>query len=381
MAKGKRVGIIYSYNEDWIGGAYYIQNLIRSLNYLPKREQFQLHILTSDKQGFEELKKVTGYPKMKFVSEIIRYNKVERFINKVSFKIFKNKFISKKIQLDWLFPLFDVPNHLKHISDLVFWIPDLQEKFLPNFFSAEDVKMRHSRYLKMIELNHKIVFSSQSALNDFNTFYPGSKNEKKVLQFAVIHPALMEEDIKNVKERYGITGDYFFSPNQFWQHKNHISIIEAVKILKDKGVAIKVVFTGKEYDYRNPEYTANLKRKVIDYQLENEILFLGFIDRIDQLLLMKNAQAVIQPSLFEGWSTVVEDAKALNQTLIVSNITVHKEQLGDKGYFFNPNDANDLAHKIDEVISNSMNKLKYDLDYSENIKNFAIKLKMLTNNN
>lgn len=381
MAKGKRVGIIYSYNEDWIGGAYYIQNLIRSLNYLPKREQFQLHILTSDKQGFEELKKVTGYPKMKFVSEIIRYNKVEGFINKVSFKIFKNKFISKKIQLDWLFPLFDVPNHLKHISDLVFWIPDLQEKFLPNFFSAEDVKMRHSRYLKMIELNHKIVFSSQSALDDFNTFYPDSKNEKKVLQFAVIHPALMEEDIKNVKERYGITGDYFFSPNQFWQHKNHISIIEAVKILKDKGVAIKVVFTGKEYDYRNPEYTTNLKQKVIDYKLENEILFLGFIDRIDQLVLMKNAQAVIQPSLFEGWSTVVEDAKALNQTLIVSNITVHKEQLGDKGYFFNPNDANDLAHKIDEVISNSMNKLKYDLDYSENIKNFAIKLKMLTNNN
>jgi glycosyltransferase involved in cell wall biosynthesis len=124
-----------------------------------------------------------------------------------------------------------------------------------------------------------------------------------------------------------------------------------------------------------------LKRKVIDYQLENEILFLGFIDRIDQLVLMKNAQAVIQPSLFEGWSTVVEDAKALNQTLIVSNISVHKEQLGDKGYFFNPNDASDLAHKIDEVISNSMNKLKYDLDYSENIKNFAIKLKMLTNNN
>jgi glycosyltransferase involved in cell wall biosynthesis len=306
---------------------------------------------------------------------------VEGFINKVSFKIFKNKFISKKIQLNWLFPLFDVPTHLKHVSDLVFWVPDLQEKFLPDFFSAEDVKMRHERYLKMIELNHKIVFSSQSALDDFKTFYPDSKNEKKVLQFAVIHPALIEEDIKSVKERYGITGDYFFSPNQFWQHKNHISIIKAVKILKDKGVAVKIVFTGKEYDYRNPDYTTNLKRKVIDYQLENEILFLGFIDRIDQLVLMKNAQAVIQPSLFEGWSTVVEDAKALNQTLIVSNISVHKEQLGDKGYFFNPNDASDLAHKIDEVISNSMNKLKYDLDYSENIKNFAIKLKMLTNNN
>lgn len=381
MAQGKRVGIIYSYNEDWIGGAYYIQNLIRSLNYLPKTEQIQLHILASDKQAFEELKKITGYPKMKFVSHAIHYNKMETFINRVSFRIMKKKLISKKMQLEWLFPLFDVPNHLKHINDLVFWIPDLQEKFLPNFFSEEEVKMRHDRYLNMIQLNHKIVFSSQSALNDFDTFYPNSKNEKKVLQFAVVHPDLMKSDVKVVKEKYGIAGDYFFSPNQFWQHKNHISIIEAVKILKDKGVAVKVVFTGKEYDYRNPEYTSNLKQKVIDYKLENEILFLGFIDRIDQLVLMKNAQAVIQPSLFEGWSTVVEDAKALNQTLIVSNIAVHLEQLGDKGYFFSPNNYNELVQKMIEVINNPTHKLKYDLEYIENIKQFALKLKMLTNNN
>ena len=380
MAQGKRIGILYSYNEDWIGGVYYIQNLIRSLNFLPEKEQIQLYILASDKKVFEELKKVTGYSKMKFVSDTVRYNRMEKFINRVSFRIIKKKLISKKMELEWLFPLFDVPNYLKHINDLVYWIPDLQEKFLPDFFSKEEVIMRHERYLNMIKSNHKIVFSSQSALNDFNIFYPNSKNEKKVLQFAVVHPDLLKGDLKIVKEKYGIIGDYFFSPNQFWQHKNHISLIEAVKILKDKGVDVKVVFTGKEYDYRNPEYTSNLKRKVIDYQLENEILFLGFIDRIDQLLLMKNAQAVIQPSLFEGWSTVVEDAKALNQTLIVSNIAVHKEQLGDKGYFFNPNDANDLAHIIDEVNSNSLNKLKYDLDYSENIKNFAIQLKMLTNN-
>ncbi len=381
MAQGKRIGIIYSYNEDWIGGAYYIQNLIRSLNYLPKTEQIQLHILASDKQAFEELKKVTGYPKMKFVSHAIHYNKMETFINRVSFRIMKKKLISKRIELEWLFPLFDVPNHLKHINDLVFWIPDLQEKFLPNFFSKEDVKMRHERYLNMIQLNHKIVFSSQSALNDFDTFYPDSKNEKKVLQFAVVHPDLMKADIKVVKEKYRITGDYFFSPNQFWQHKNHISIIEAVKILKDKGVVVKVIFTGKEYDYRNPDYTTNLKQKVIDYKLENEILFLGFIDRIDQLVLMKNAQAVIQPSLFEGWSTVVEDAKALNQTLIVSNIAVHQEQLGDKGYFFSPNNYNELVQKMVEVINNPICKLKYDLAYIENIKQFALKLKMLTNNN
>ena len=122
-----------------------------------------------------------------------------------------------------------------------------------------------------------------------------------------------------------------------------------------------------------------MKRKVAEYKLENEVLFLGFIDRIDQLLLMKNAQAIIQPSFFEGWSTVVEDAKALNQTLIVSNIEVHKEQLEDKGYFFSPNDYNELANKMIWVIENPEDRLKYDLDYSENIKKFAQNLKLLVN--
>jgi glycosyltransferase involved in cell wall biosynthesis len=381
MAKGKRVGIIYKFDENWIGGAYYIQNLIRSLNYLPEKEKIQLHILTKDKSFFKELQKTSAYPKLKFIQYKPQYSKIERFVNKVAQKLFQNKLIIKKINLDFVFPLDGIPQDLQHVKELIFWIPDLQEKYLPDLFSLEEVNSRQSIYENMVSLNYPIIFSSQSALNDFNDFYPYSKNLKKVLQFAVVHPDLKSKVINEVKVKYGIEGDYFFSPNQFWQHKNQIAIIEAVKILKEKGIAVKVVFTGKEYDYRNPDYTTNLKQKVADYQLESEIVFLGFIDRIDQLVLMKNAQAIIQPSLFEGWSTVVEDAKALNQTLIVSNIAVHQEQLEDKCYYFFPNDYNDLVSKMVEVMDNPIHKLKYDLDYTENIKKFALNLKQLIYNN
>lgn len=381
MAKEKRVGIIYNFDENWIGGAYYIQNLIRSLNYLPEKEQMQLHILAKDETVFQELQTVTGYPKLKFFKSKPQYNKIERFANKVSLKLFKKKLILKKIKLNWIFPLYGIPADLQHIKELVFWIPDLQEKYLPDFFSLDEIKNRQSSYENMIALNYPIVFSSNSALNDFKTFFPDATNKVAVLQFAVVHPDLKSNGIEEVKLKYGIEGNYFFSPNQFWQHKNQIAIIEAAKILRDKGINVKIIFTGKEYDYRNPDYTINLKQKVIEYKFEKEILFLGFIDRIDQLVLMENALAVIQPSLFEGWSTVVEDAKALNQTLIVSNIEVHKEQLGDKAYFFTPNDYNELALKMIEVMNNPIDRLKYDLDYSENIKKFAMNLKSVINNN
>lgn len=381
MAQGKRVGIIYNFDENWIGGAYYIQNLTRSLNYLPKREQIKLYILTKDKSVFKEFQKATAYSNLKFIQYKLQCNEMERFVNKVTQKLFKKKLIVKKIKLDWVFPLYGIPQDLQHINEVIFWIPDFQEKYMPDFFSPEEVKNRQSSYENMVALHHPIVFSSYSALNDFNTFFPDSKNKRRVLQFAVVHPDLKAKDIVDIKVQYCIEGDYFFSPNQFWQHKNQIALVEAAKILRDRGIFIKIIFTGKEHDYRNLDYTSNLKQKVVDYQLENEIIFLGFIDRIDQLVLMKNAQAIIQPSLFEGWSTVVEDAKALNQTLIVSNIAVHKEQLGDKGYFFDPNDYNELALKIIEVMNNPLDKLSYDLDYSENIKKFALNLKLVINNN
>lgn len=380
MAKEKRVGIIYNFDENWIGGAYYIQNLIRSLNYLPKKEQIQLYISTKEESVFQELQTVTGYSKLKLFKSKPYYNKIERFVNKVAKKLFKKKLIVKEINLDWAFPFYGIPPKLKHVKEFIFWIPDLQEKYLPGFFSPEELKVRQLACENMVALQNPIVFSSHSALNDFNTFFPDSKNNKSVLQFAVVHPDLKSTNIDEVKLKYGIEGEYFFSPNQFWQHKNQIAIIEASKILRDKGINVKIIFTGKEYDYRNPDYTFNLKQKVIEYKLEKEILFLGFIDRKDQLVLMKNAQAVIQPSLFEGWSTVVEDAKALNQTLIVSNITVHKEQLENKAYYFAPDDHNELALKMIEVINNPNHKLSYDLDYSENIKKFAQNLKFVIHN-
>jgi glycosyltransferase involved in cell wall biosynthesis len=380
MAKRKRIGIIYNFDENWIGGAYYIQNLIRSLNYLPKREQIQLHIVARDKVVFKELQSVTGYRKLKFIKSKPDYSQIECFVNRVTQKLFKKKLIVKNINLDWVFPLYSIPEDLKHVRELVFWIPDLQEKYLPDFFSPEEVKNRQLCCENMILQPHSIVFSSYSALGDFNTFYPDSKNNKNVLQFAVVHPDLKSSNIDEVKVKYGIEGNYFFSPNQFWQHKNQIAIIEATRVLRDKGIPVKIIFTGKEHDYRNPDYTINLKQKVVEYKLENEISFLGFIDRKDQLVLMKNAQAVIQPSLFEGWSTVVEDAKALNQTLIVSNISVHKEQLENNAYYFMPDDYNELALKMIEVINNPVNKLRFNLDYSENIKNFARNLKSVINN-
>jgi hypothetical protein len=84
---------------------------------------------------------------------------------------------------------------------------------------------------------------------------------------------------------------------------------------------------------------------------------------------MKYALAVLQPSLFEGWSTVIEDAKSMNQWVIASDITVHREQIKNNVYFFNPHDELHLSEKIYSFITHQPQKT--DTTYADNVRKFG----------
>ena len=68
------------------------------------------------------------------------------------------------------------------------------------------------------------------------------------------------------------------------------------------------------------------RRRFGTYHLEKNFIFLGVIPYKDVLGLMRAAVAVINPSVMEGWSTTVEEAKSLGLPLILSDIPVHREQ-------------------------------------------------------
>jgi glycosyltransferase involved in cell wall biosynthesis len=147
----------------------------------------------------------------------------------------------------------------------------------------------------------------------------------------------------------------------------------AVKELKAKGIEITVAFTGNTNDYRNPHYFTELKAFVEEHNIGSNIKFLGFIDRRDQLQLMNNAIAIIQPSLFEGWSTVVEDAKLMNKFLLVSDIEIHREQLvNSSARFFDPHNVDQLVQLLQQASEQQSSPLLFENNtYHENVEKFG----------
>ena len=376
MAQRRRIGIIYTYDENWIGGTYYIQNLISALNNLPESSLFELVIFTENNEHYTELKNSTHYPFLVRGSHVVRLSLIKRMVNRIGRAITNQNIFSVLISdIAWVFP-GNNERLFKKDQPFLYWIPDFQENYLPEYFSPQEITRRKQIQANIIKTGKYILFSSQSARNDFNEIYPLNNLNQFVLNFAVTHPELKECFSK--MDKFNIPRLFFICCNQFYKHKNHITLFKAIQLLKKEGHDICVVFTGKEHDERHPEFFKEIIEMIQVLEIENQVKLLGFINREDQLCLMKNAVAIIQPSLFEGWSTVIEDAKALRAKVIASDINVHREQLNSYGLslLFGATNEIELAKclltigKIDAVVP----------DYRKNVIVFAENFRMIIDN-
>jgi len=142
---------------------------------------------------------------------------------------------------------------------------------------------------------------------------------------------------------------FFLVCNQFWKHKNHQVVFEALRILRSRGVQPLVLCTGALEDYRGDEYVRSLRTLLAEPGLSEQVQLLGLVSRERLVSLMRRALAVIQPSLFEGWSTVVEDARMLGRPCLLSDLPVHREQDPPGARFFPPESAEALADLIADM--------------------------------
>jgi glycosyltransferase involved in cell wall biosynthesis len=368
MVARKKLGLIFSYDENWIGGTYYILNLVHALNRIPENDKPLITII-SNISSYDILKKETEYPFLNhlLVNNIKGYGFYKKLISKFT-PFFRNDPIEYEFDMVFPNPKGDIFRKLKNKC---YWIPDFQEVHLPEFFTLKDINARKKQQLEIARKEERVILSSEDAKSDYLKLYPDSKAKILVLPFAVTHRNYLEIKLEELKTNFNLKESYFYCPNQFWLHKNHITVLKAIKEIKEKGYKIQVLFSGKDNDYRAPNLLDSLKKYVKENDLSDNVRFLGFISRNIMLNLLNYSNAIIQPSIFEGWSTVIEDAKSFNKYVIASDLEVHREQLKKNVAFFSRNDSHDLAIKLINFIDSSVEIERED--YSINIKEVGLR--------
>jgi glycosyltransferase involved in cell wall biosynthesis len=242
--------------------------------------------------------------------------------------------------LGWRFP----------VACLV-WVPDFQDRHLPHLFSYRSWIGKSLGLRLQLATGRTVLVSSEDARADCERFYPPAKGRTAVARFAV-RPALQPgENDPQVPANHHLPARYFYLPNQYWVHKNHIRVVEALRLLRDRGANIIVASSGNPQDPRHADHYAHLREKVAADGLAEHFLFLGNIPSRDVAVLMRSSVAMLNPSLFEGWSTTVEEAKALGVRMVLSNLAVHCEQTGGAAEFFDPADPAAIAASLEKAWS------------------------------
>ena len=144
---------------------------------------------------------------------------------------------------------------------------------------------------------------------------------------------------KEVMAKHNLEEGYFFYPAQFWSHKNHIRILEALILLNEKGQTYKVVFAGG--DQGNKKYCEQF---VKDNKMLDQVYFLGFVSSDDMQGLYEGCRAVIMPSYFGPTNLPPLEAWSYKKPLIYSSR--FNEQAKDAAVLVDPDDASQLASAI-----------------------------------
>jgi glycosyltransferase involved in cell wall biosynthesis len=193
----------------------------------------------------------------------------------------------------------------------------------------------------------KVIVSSECALTDLLSFSPQHAQKAELLRF-VANPVSLADaaNLMDLQRIYNFDRPYFLLPNQFWSHKNHRVVLKALRILNQQKNPFLVLATGAAKDYRNPSFFQKLMQYAAECGVLDNFRVLEQIPFDHLAGLMRDAIALINPSLFEGWSTSVEEAKSTGKQILLSDIPVHREQAPERGIFFPPEDPDALAEAM-----------------------------------
>lgn len=172
----------------------------------------------------------------------------------------------------------------------------------------------------------------------------------------------------NIQEEKMLKENYCISVGRLATVKDYETIINAFKILNEKGINEKLYIIGEG------EHRKNLERTIKENKLEDQIFLLG--QKNNPYIWMKNADMFIHSSKLEGFGLVIVEAMYCGVPIISSNFKCGAKEIllnGEYGELFEIGNFEELAQKIEKLLFDNDKKQKYILKAKKMTKKFSMK--------
>ncbi len=187
-------------------------------------------------------------------------------------------------------------------SRLPAWVALLALKLVPRsdrptFVTTIHGLHRPSSYSRVMVRSDFVIAVSDTALDHFQRTYP---NDLKPGSYAVVHrgvePTEFPYGYQSPREwREHWYGEFpqlrdafvLCLPGRLTRLKGHLDVLGAVRALADQGIEVQTVFAGGE-DPRRSGYVRQLRQRVVDLGLQNQVCFTGHRQDIRNILCVSN---------------------------------------------------------------------------------------------
>jgi len=224
--------------------------------------------------------------------------------------------------------------------------------YFPEYKSVETYNSKEKVLNKIVNNAYKIIVNSQKALKDMKIHYNCDENKISIMPFRTPLPEIYKNKSKeyfdtifrklNIEKKNKI----FFYPAQFWPHKNHVYLIDALKNLLEYSKNFNLILTGE-----NKGNLDLIKKKIKQNKLEQNVKILNFLN-IDQIIsIYKNCDALIMPTF------VARTTLPLLEALYFQVPIFYSKDILDSEYSkyvveFDLNRANELTEILRDFIQN-----------------------------
>ncbi len=240
----------------------------------------------------------------------------------------------------WLFPAQDELTWQVH-GPVVASIHDLMHRYERGFPEAGSwwrYLVREHRFRSLSR--HSEVVMVDSDLGKQHVIESYSANPERVHTLPYIAPSYITEtrERDDFDDCYSLPEKFYFYPAQFWPHKNHLRLVQALMRARAECSDMALVLAGGKW----LGYETVLKQ-VVDAGLEDAVSFVGYVPDEDMAAFYKRAHGLVIPTFFGPTNIPPLEAMALGCPVVISDAYAMPEQCGDAALYFNPRSEQEMS--------------------------------------
>ncbi len=342
------------------GTGRYLSGLLAGLSELPADHQYIVFINELNYENFYVDDDRFKYVKLKF--------NAESAFSRRLFEQVRLPFIAKKHKIEQMLcinniaPVFLINKCITSVLDIATWVTP--ERFSPKkrtFLSFYNL----ASWLTLNFCKQVITISKFSQGQIIEKFRRRTSENTKVIYLGVeekFRQPISTKQIESAQKKFNINSEYIFSWATIERSKNFERLFEAFKKVGREDLVL--VIAGKKSNYWE-----EILAKIDELEIHDKIIMTDYVTDDELLALLQGSMFVVFPSLYEGAGLPPVEAMAAGKAVVASNSTAIPEYCGNAASFFDPNDTDAMAEKIDKLIAHPEVRQDYErrgLEWSQN---------------